>query len=689
MSAIPSRSSADSAIVPRLPFLVGLILMVAWSGLRIGLLVWNGLDQVPLSLWPRVLVFGLWFDFAVAATLVAPVCLYEALLPNRWRQRPWHRALRIAWLALAIGVILFGLVAEITFWLEFSTRFNFIAVDYLIYTQEVIGNIRQSYPVGWILAGIGAVALGLAFSLRRPLAWADGVAPGWRARLALVAAGLALPAALLWFASVDQMEGSGNTYADELSGNGLFSLAAAMRRNELDYDRFYQTMPQEQADAVLAELRVARQPLTGQGAAQGATQGTAQGTTQGTTQGAAQEASPAALKAAPSAPSAPQSPAVPSPFKARPRNVVLITVESLSALYVGAWEPPKLYAGLTPELDKLAREGLMFEHLYATGTRTVRGLEALSLGTPPVPGQSIVRRPGNEDLATVGGLLGQQGYTSMFLYGGYGYFDNMNAYYAANHYRVVDRTDIPRKDGQFENIWGVADEVLFDRSLELFDAEAARGKPFFAQLMTTSNHRPFTYPSGRIDIPSPGGREGGVKYTDWAIGKFLRDAQSRPWFKDTLFVIVADHCASAAGKSKLPPEGYHIPMIFYAPALLTPGRYKPLASQIDLAPTLLDVLGKKGAENFFGRSYFSPEGPAERVFISNYQELGYLRNGMLTVLSPRQRVATFAIDPESQSATPVPVDARLRDEAVAYYQTAARAFKRGALRLPGGAGSGS
>ena len=135
------------------------------------------------------------------------------------------------------------------------------------------------------------------------------------------------------------------------------------------------------------------------------------------------------------------------------------------------------------------------------------------LGTPPVPGQSIVRRPGNAHLATIGEILELQGFATSFVYGGYGYFDNMNAYFDANDYRVVDRTEFPKSSVVFENIWGVADESLFANALAVVDANVAQGKRTFTHVMTTSNHRPFTYPDGRIDIPSPGGREGAIKYT--------------------------------------------------------------------------------------------------------------------------------------------------------------------------------
>ena len=630
---------------PGIPLLFALLTLAVYGLTRIGLALWTGFAAVPLAAWPPMLAQGLWFDLAALTALLAPVLLYEAALPNRWRASRPHRFLRFTWLAVILFALLFGAVAEATFWLEFATRFNFIAVDYLLYTHEVIGNIRESYPVPWILAGVALAAVAIAYALRGALRRADAMPLSRRRRLVYAIAAVALPAVAMSVASIDQMGRIGNAYADELAGNGLFTFAAAMRRNELDYDRFYATLPQEDADRILAGLGVGRRPL----------------------QPGAPSRAAADREATRHAPGMP----------AQPRHVVLIMVESLSAEFVGAYGSTK---GLTPNIDRFAREGLKFTNAYATGTRTVRGLEAASVGTPPVPGQSIVRRPDNDRLTTVGGLLARQGYATSFVYGGFGYFDNMNAYFEGNDYRVIDRVDFPKSTIAFENIWGVADESLFANVLRVIDDSAAKGKASFTHVMTTSNHRPFTYPEGRIDIRSPGGRDGGVKYTDWAIGKFIDDARSKPWFDQTLFIIVADHCASVAGKTKLPVGGYRIPLIFYAPKLLAPGEFTATMSQIDLPPTILDVLRASGDDEFFGRSVFELPATAPRAFISNYQELGYLKNDVLTVLSLNRKVDAFRVDPVTFESVRMPVDKALADEAVAYYQTASRAFRLGALK---------
>lgn len=624
--------------------LAALCALAVWFVLRLALLAHVDAGERDTGALLLAFAKGAWFDLATLGFLAAPILLVSAALGNRFRARRSVHALRWAVLWMALAALLFGALAEIVFWREFGTRFNFIAIDYLIYTTEVVGNIRESYPVGALLAGIAVLTTLTLWLARRHLRFDDAPRSA-RRRAALLSAALALPLASGKLADVGQMEGSGNAWADELSGNGLFSLAAAMRRNELDYDRFYRTLPAERAEAVLAALGSGFAPRPAHAA----------------------DRAPAPLTA------------LPAPFLRRPKNIVLISVESLSAEFLGAHGSTK---GLTPNLDRLAAGGLMFNKVFATGTRTVRGLEALSIGTPPIPGQAVVRRPGNEHLATIGEQLAHQGFTSLFLYGGYGYFDNMNAYFGANDYKVVDRTDLPAGEIVFENVWGVADESLFGGALRELDGAARDHKPIFAHVMTTSNHRPFTYPGGRIDIPSPGGRDGAVKYTDYAIGRFIEEARARPWFDDTLFVITADHCASVAGKTRLPVAKYHIPLILYGPALLRPDVSTRMASQIDIPPTLLHVLGVGGREDFLGASLFDPAAAArpERVFISNYQALGYYRNDTLTVLLPRRKVEAWRVDPGTLESVPAEPDPRLVEEAVAYYQSAARALKQSRLR---------
>ena len=231
----------------------------------------------------------------------------------------------------------------------------------------------------------------------------------------------------------------------------------------------------------------------------------------------------------------------------------------------------------------------------------MRGLEAITASFPPIPTVSILRRPGNQGIATWGQVMNELGYQSSFLYGGYGYFDDMNSFFAGNGFQVLDRTDI--ENVRFENVWGVSDEDLFDRAIQHYDEQYASGKPFFSIVMTTSNHKPFTFRPGLEQEgikPEGGGRQSGVRYADYALAYFLRQAAKQPWFDDTVFVVVADHGARVYGKAEIPLETYEIPLMIYSPKHLAPRQVDTLMTQIDIAPTVLGLLGLPYEAPFFG-----------------------------------------------------------------------------------------
>ena len=667
----PETTSLFSALSPIIFLFVAALLVFTIT--RMVLAVFTGFEKVPVMMLPGVFARGLLADLATLAFLAVPLLLYEALVPNRIRRAAIHRLLRNGWIIFAVFALLFGAAAEFTFWVEFYNRFNFIAVDYLIYTHEVIQNIFESYPIGLIFGALALLALVIGWPISRYVKSHDRVDRKGSHRLVLLLLAVALPAISLWLFRDDLIRGSDNEFADELAQNGLYTFGQALQKNEIDYDRFYATIKQEHANEILKGLSVNRPLVKDPGLPSLGPKKLVEDSATSTGQSAESSSVGAQTGRANRA----ESKVV---LKRQPKHLVLVSVESLSAEFLGT-HGSKL--GLTPRLDALMGQGLQFDAMFATGTRTVRGLEALSLGVPPVPGQSIVRRDDNGNLAMLGNLLATQGFRSTFVYGGYGYFDNMSAYFSANGHEVVDRTAIAKDKIIFENAWGVADEVIFDHTLSAIDKTVATGQRAFAHVMTTSNHRPYTYPSDRIDIPSPGGRNGAVKYTDWAIGKFIDDARKKPWFDDTLFVIIADHCSSVAGKVKLPVGDYHIAGMLYGPQFVAPGHYPGVVSQIDLPPTLLQALGAQGAEQFFGRSLLdsaSNPGPPDRAFISNYQHLGLVRDGVLTILSPKRAVEAYEVDMKTFDSRPIAPKAAHVQEAIAYYQTASRAFKQGALK---------
>lgn len=585
-----------------------------------------------------VFLVGLVFDLVTAALLTIPVLLYLGLLPERLFHWTGHRILSLLVLAAGIYGVLFLAVAEWFFWDEFGTRFNFIAVDYLVYTNEVVGNINESYPVPAILAANALLTLLIMLAIGR-----TGALKSWfgsrsillqRMRVAGIALAISVSAGM--FLSNSSLALFQNRYNMELSRNGPFSFFASFRANELSYTDFYVTEDPAVAYARARDLvRTPGDSLLGPDQTSIRRQVHASGA-------------------------------------ARKFNVIQITVESLSASFLGAFGNPD---GLTPNLDRLAKEGLLFTNFYATGTRTVRGMESLTLSVPPTPGRSIVKRPHNDHLFTLGSVMQDHGYRTQFIYGGFGYFDNMNTFFGGNGYQVIDRSSVEESEITFANIWGASDEDLYSWALDAADASHARGEPFFQFVMTTSNHRPYTYPEGRIDIPSHTGRAGAVKYTDYAIGQFIERARSKPWFANTVFVIVADHCASSAGKTTLPLENYRIPMIIYNPSLIPAGTVETLSSQIDYAPTILALLNWDYQSEFYGKNILAMQAQDERALVGTYQNLGYYHQGLLTVLQPRKQVA--ALD-YSHPGNPVPAAPPGNEvaDAIAFYQTAAEQFHR-------------
>lgn len=616
-----------------LPLFFLAVFLLASLATRMALLALAA-GEVDWSAVPASILIGFGYDIVTGLWVMLPVLFLHLLCPQYEKVRPFFKLLKVAALVLAVYLLLFNLVSELLFWQEFGVRYNFIAVDYLVYTHEVIGNIRESYPVGKILAALLVVTIALLWPARRIIAASLDAREPLLLRLRHVACWTVAVLAGWLSAGMLSTGMFQNQYNGELAANGLYSFVAAFRNNELDYARFYMTQPSEDVRRTLGRL------------------------------------------IAPDTEHVEQPRIIKAEGPEKRLNVVLISVESLSADFLGSFGNQR---NLTPHLDRIASEGLLFTRLYATGTRTVRGLEALTLSLPPTPGQSIVKRPDNANLFSLGSVFQDKGYDVRYAYGGYGYFDNMNAFFGANGYRVVDRMSIPSERIPFENIWGVADEALFDQVLDEITTSYRAGRPSFTHVMTTSNHRPYTYPEGRIDIPSHTGREGGVKYTDYALGRFFDKARAKPWFRDTVFVIVADHCASSAGKTELPVERYHIPLIVYSPAHIRPGKVERLASQIDAGPTLLGLLDFSYATRFLGHDILHTPPENDRAFISTYQALGYLKNGILTVLRPKQQAAAYRVDAQS-NLTGIPVDSTLLSEAIAYYQGAAELYKSGQYR---------
>ncbi len=506
-------------------------------------------------------------------------------------------------LFLYVLVIIFNTVSEYFFYNEFGVRYNFIAVDYLIYTNEVIGNIMESYPIIPLFSIIISLTALVTWFIYKKTKGELLDLPDMKQKMILLGTFVVLCGiSLLSISSLMQIR-SDNVFADEIEDNGLPKFYWAFTHNELDYFQFYQQIDQKQAEKNFLS-QYAQQALQRN---------------------------------------------IVSEQPELKKNVVLISIESLSADFMEHYGGTKK---ITPFLDSLADRSLMFTNLYATGNRTVRGLEALTLCIPPTAGESIIKRDDNKNKFTTGSVFKSKGYDVKFLYGGYSYFDNMEDFFGGNGYDIVDRNSFKPEEITFANVWGVADEDMAKKAIQVMNAEAKSGKPFFNHWMTVSNHRPFTYPEGRIDIPGTAkSRDGGVKYTDYSLRKFFEMAKKQDWYKNTVFVIIADHCASSAGKTELPMDKYRIPAMIFSEGFIQPQKFDQLMSQIDVMPTLFGMLNFNYKSKFLGQDVFRKEFQP-KAYIATYQDLGFVKDNRLTIISPVKKVKQYSLDLEPSSLAP-------------------------------------
>jgi len=647
-------------ILSRYALLKGfMLLFIAISLLlRVTFLIWNfsETDHGVFSLL-KIFLTGLFFDIGTISFFAVVPVIYFLALPKRFIGSLADRVICYIGFSLGVLIIYFSFFAEITFWDEFQRRFNFIAVDYLIYTYEVFKNINESYPLPVLIGGMIVLVVLTIFGFKKLGIFEQTFksAPVFKARLFPFVMVFLVVLLFSFFIKNDAAEFSRNRYNNEISKAGIYSFFAAFRNNELSYPEFYKTEKIESAflkvnenltssqDSVFAKASSIRRFVKNDG----------------------DEKKP---------------------------NVIFICIESLSARYLGVFGNQEQ---LTPTLDSLSKVGISFENLFATGTRTVRGMEAITLSIPPTPGRSIVKREKNINLFTIGEVFEKKGYSRTFFYGGDGYFDNMDKYFSGNGFDIVDRgrgflssgdivtqrKNIEDEEVTFENAWGVCDGDVYRKVIKEADISAAEGKPFFNFIMTTSNHKPYTYPEGKIDIPSGTGRNGAVKYTDFALHEFLEEAKTKAWFKNTVFVIMADHCASSAGRWELDVANYHIPAMIANLDGIAAQHIGKLCSQIDVFPSLFAQLGWDYESNFFGLDILKMEQSDERAFIGNYRKLGLLKGAELMVLGDQKSANFYNWERKDNSLKVVPLKSNFLDEAISYFQVADYLYNHNGLTV--------
>ncbi len=616
---------------------IGAVYLLIGAVLRVALWYSFGRPaEVSAIALPAALLGGSANDAVAALYLLAPMAVFLSVLPDRPFDSRWAYGLRLAAVFLFLAVVGFLAVVEYYFFQEFDARFNIVSVDYLLYPTEVVGDVRAEYPLVPVLVSVCAAAVAVLVSQRHRLV-PRRTAPSRLPGRALALAGYGALVVLAAFTSdTDVFAVSGNRVTDEIVANGTSSFFRALRTSEIDYHDYYATRDPS-ANMVALRSELARSPGTFVDVKGGLDRRVA---ARGDGLGRL--------------------------------NVVVVVSESMGAEFSQAFGGEHHW---TPVLDQLAAESLMFTNMYASGTRTARGLEAIAASIPPIPTTSILHRPGSDGIANWGAVMRAHGYHTSFIYGGYSQFDDMDSFFAGNGFEVHDRRDIDRPV-RFENVWGVSDEDLYDLATRQFDRIAAGGQPFFSVIMSTSNHKPYTFRSGVPGVKaSGGGRESGVRYADFAQGYFLQQAATHRWFDDTLFVIVADHGARVYGREEIPLKSYRIPMLFYSPTHLTPGRVEALTTQIDVAPTVLGLLGLPYTAPFFGQDVLHAPSAGHVAFFSHNHDVAVYRDGQLAILGLHKSISDVSYDPRTDSYAHAKRDASLEDLGIAYYQTAYELFR--------------
>jgi len=613
-----------------------LLLLVAF----VGRLVLIGRYHEPLvaggvNYWFALLV-GLRLDTIAAAAALALPTLFLFLSPPRFTR---VSARLCGWYFLVITLItIYMEIATPPFFAEFEARPNELFVNYLLYPREVLSTIFSTQLLPLTLA---AVCLSLFTWLYRrwrkqSRLFRRALEVDYRLRLFLF-----LPTALIIFLGIRSSFGhrpanlsdatfSNSHIANEIAKNTLHAVGYSLyAKHKFSVDtKLYGRMQDDEAIARVQKL----------------------------------------LAIDPGKPVHPDYPFLRRaqshfPRSERPRNLVVIIEESLGAQYVEALGGRP---GITPELNRLAQEGILFTQLYASGTRSVRGMEAIVAGFPPIPGTSVLKRNlSQQDFFSLAQALNPKGYHSSFIYGGEKRFDNMGSWYYGNGFQKI--IDEPLFENPvYHGIWGVCDEDLVVRADQEFTRHHQAGQPFLSVLFTTTNHTPFEYPEGRIS-PLPGSQpdseENAVKFADFALGKFFALAREHGYYENTVFVVVADHNVRVRSSPNgiMPVDNYRIFGLILG-GNVEPRRCERLVSQMDVTATALDLLGLDLESPIVGNSIFNPE-KVDFALMQFYSLYGFYRGERLAVFEPRSAPRTFRV--KGRELLPLPPDEELERDGLA------------------------
>lgn len=632
---------------PFWPFaLFSLLALFLLTVSRIALALWQ-LERVDaVAGWQVMLLQGVRVDVATLCWVWGIPAMFTLLLAGPHAiGRLWLLLMRV-WLTVGLWLMLFLEISTPSFINEYGVRPNRLYVEYLIYPKEVLSMLWAGRKAELLLAVIfsSAVLAGgwwLSGRLVRNLTF-----PRWYLRpafaLLILAIGFlgarsslghrALNPAMVAFAD--------DPLVNSLTVNSAYSLFFAIKQmtGEEDAGHYYGKMNEQQVLEVMRREsgRPASDFTSGQLPSQ-----------------TFNEAS----------------------FTGKPKNLVILLQESLGAQFVGSLGG----LPLTPNIDALSREGWAFEQLYATGTRSVRGIEAIVTGFTPTPAQAVVKLGKSQtNFFTIADLLKKRGYETSFIYGGESHFDNMRSFFLGNGFTsIVEQKDFINP--VFKGTWGASDEDLMAKADETFRALHKDGKPFFSLVFSSSNHDPFEFPDDRIALfeQPKQTRNNAAKYADYAVGEFFRKAKQSEYWKDTLFLVIADHDSRVGGASLVPIPRFHIPGIIVGDGI-APKQDPRIVSQIDMAPTLLSLMGVSADYPMLGKDLTRmPDDWPGRAMMQYDKNFALMRGKDVIILQPERAAEGYRYDSANEKLTPAPQSDELKQMALGLALWGSMAYQQG------------
>lgn len=623
---------------------VGINLLV-FSLSRLGLSLWQAERVAAVDGWLPLFLQGLRIDVVSLCYLFGVPALCSVFLSEN---RYWRALLRV-WLTVGSVFILFMELATPAFIETYDFRPNRLFIEYLLYPKEVFSMLANGHLAAVLITlSIALVAAVLYWRLSR---WATAEVGRfrwrWRPLVALIVIAVSFIGARSSLAhrgiNPAMVAFSHDPLVNSLVLNSGYSVlyAAQQLKDEEKSSEQYGKM------AVEEMLQIVKQSRN----------------------------RPQSDYISDDIPTLTRNVAS---YQGKPKNIVIVLEESLGAQFIGTLGGKPL----SPEFDKLAEQGWLFENLYATGTRSVRGIEAVTAGFTPTPARATVKLTKSQHgFFTIAELLRRQGYQTSFIYGGEKHFDNMASYFYGNGFQtIIDENDYTNP--KFVSTWGMSDEDLFDKAHQTFSELAQNGKPFFSLVFTSSNHDPFEFPDGKIALfdSEKQTRNNAAKYADYALGHFFRLAKASNYWQDTLFLVIADHDSRVAGAELVPINNFHIPALILGENV--PNKRDPrLVSQIDMPTTLLSLAGVSGDYPMIGYDLTQEVDP-NRAFMQYDQTQAMMKGNDVIILRPNIAAQGYEYNRQTQQLSPKAQPEEMKKEALAHALLGSYLYKEQKYKLP-------